>query len=251
MSISSTFLVINSKNRTQDSKSSSDFQYYIGQPIEVNSIVLKSVSIPNTAYNITTANNVMTVNINGTVRTITLTPGQYSMAQITLILEAKFLEFGSVLVLSQNPYTNILTFTSDVNIQFLPTISNSLTTTLGWVFDALLAPTLSITFRYIPKLQGPLNYYILSKTLGIGSNGRFTGGLQDAYLASVPNTAPFLGVNLYEPHIIETSMNSYRTSINSQFIDIQIVTSDLVPIDLNGAEVELIFKLYLNVQTRV
>jgi hypothetical protein len=249
MSIASTFLIINSKNRTTDSKSSSDFQYYIGQPIEVQSIVLKSASIPNTAYNITAKNNVMEVNINGIVRTITLTPGQYNVNQIIIILEQNFLEYGSVLTITQNSYTSRLNFTSDVNIQFIPN-TNSLSTALGWVYDSTIPPGLSVTFTYPPKLAGPLNFYILSKTLGIGSNGRFAQGLQDAYLTSVPNTASWSSINLYEPHIIETSMNSYRSSINSQFIDIAIVDANLDPIDLNGADIELIFKLYLNVQTR-
>lgn len=249
MSIASTFLIINSKNRTVDSKSSSDFQYYIGQPIEVQSIVLKSASIPNTAYNITVKNNVMQVNINGTLRTITLTPGQYNVNQIISILEQEFLVYGSVLNITQNPYTSRLIFTSDVVIQFIPN-TNSLSTTLGWVYDSTVFPGLSVTFTYPPKLQGLLNFYILSKTLGIGSNGRFAQGLQDAYLASVPNLAPWSSNNLYEPQLIETSMNSYRTSINSQFIDIAIVDANLEPVDLNGADIELIFKLYLNVQTR-
>lgn len=248
MSISTTHLVINSKNRTSDSKSSTNFTYYIGQPIIVSNIVLKSISIPNTCYNITSKNNTLVVNINGSIQTIVITEGQYTLLQLINFLEAKFLLYGSILNITQNPNTDRLTFTSNVLFEIVLSAFNTLNIVLGFL-NILDSPSLVKTTINQPKLQGPLNFYIISKVLGIGSNGRFSRGVQDAYLMSIPNKSEYGFVNFYEPPILDTAIQSYTTGINAQFIDIQITDSDLVELDLNGADIEIVYKLYIKPDT--
>jgi hypothetical protein len=48
----STILNINSKYRTVDSLSSTNFNISVGQSINIKQMVVKNVTLPNTSYNI-------------------------------------------------------------------------------------------------------------------------------------------------------------------------------------------------------
>jgi hypothetical protein len=76
------YIQINSKDRTNDSASSTDFFVIMGQALEFSKIQLDSAEIPYTIYNVNSTNNVLVVNWNSSNTTITITPGNYTMSQL-------------------------------------------------------------------------------------------------------------------------------------------------------------------------
>ena len=250
MSIQSSLLVVNSKERTTDSKSTSNFEYAIGQSLTVKQIDIKSISIPVTQYNITSGNNFFDVLISNptpAVHTFTATVGQYTLAQITTEIELFFSNLATTVTLIQNPITYKIQLTSSNPIQFLHPTPRQLLTTLGLTDSAIpnTAQTV-IDFNVIPSLYGLFNYYILTKVLSQGSNGLFNSGIQQALQTNIPIDVPFGFVQRYEPTVIETNSIVFAKPVNIQFIDIKIVDVNLNEVDLNGSNIELVYKLYID-----
>ena len=246
----STLLVINSANRSTDSKSSSDFNYDIGQTIEAASIAIKGISIPVTQYNVISPFNIFYYYVADDLYQVSFQPGQYSLAEMLTSIEAQFLASAAITVtFTQDPHTQKITFASAVPVKFYSQMESEgiyrLLTLLG--LPAESTPTLyvtTLTFPYLPELQGLKNYYVLTRVLSQGSNGLFTGGIQEALQTNVPITVAFGQTQHYEPILIETSTITFARPINIQNLDIRIVDASLNPVDLNGSDVELIYKIW-------
>ena len=83
----SLIMVLNSKFRTADSNSSSDFTISIGQSISIKQMVIQSVTLPNTVYNIDSSNNVGFITLIGLGTYVILVPvGQYNLADFLITL---------------------------------------------------------------------------------------------------------------------------------------------------------------------
>ena len=214
MSGRSTLVVINSAQRNSDSISSSNFTYNIGQSIDATSIAVKSISIPVTQYNVVYPNNGLVYYVSGNPFIITIAPGQYTTNQIIAIIVPLFLsQAGITMVVTQNIYTNKLSFNSVIPFQFL---------------------------------QGDdKNFYVLSKVLSSGGFGLFNSGVREALQTNVPINVPYGSVQNYEPAIFENNIITFASPINIQFLDIRIVDSNLNVVDLNGGEIELIYKIFI------
>ena len=85
------FVVISSKYKTADSRSTTDFTYSIGQSLEVSAVAIKSVSIPNVQYNINRTNNLLRVYYGDVVSPpfvdISLPEGQYDLTSFINALQ--------------------------------------------------------------------------------------------------------------------------------------------------------------------
>ena len=90
-----------------------------------------------------------------------------------------------------------------------------------------------------------MNYYRLSKVLSQGSNGLFVGGVQDALQTNIPITVAYGHFQNYRPLLLETNSITFTRPVDIQCIEIKIVDASLNEVDLNGADVEFIHKLYL------
>ena len=247
MSGRSTLVVINSAQRNSDSISSSNFTYNIGQSIDATSIAVKSLSIPVTQYNVVYPNNGLVYYVSGNPFIIVVPPGQYSTNQIIAIIVPLFLsQAGLTMVVTQNAYTNKLSFNSVIPFQFLQgndTIYRLLTLLGEPSVDTGVVSTLN--FTYTPNLGGLKNYYVLTKVLSSGGFGLFSQGVKEALQTNVPINEVYGGVQLYTPHILENNIITFPSPINIQFIDIKIVDSNLNVVDLNGGEIELIYKIFI------
>lgn len=250
MSIQSSLLVINSKERTSDSKSSTNFEYAVGQAISVKKIDIKSISIPVTQYNILQGENtfdVLITNPTPTLHTFTAIVGQYTLSHLIEEIESFFSGLGTTVTLIQNPITFKLQLTSSNPVEFIHATPVKLLNTLGLTDSAI--PNTSqnvIDFDIIPSLYGLYNYYVLTKVLSQGSNGLFNSGVQQALQTNVSIDVPFGFVQRYEPTVIETNSIIFAKPVNIQFIDIKIVDVNLNEVDLNGSEIELVYKLYVD-----
>jgi hypothetical protein len=247
MSGRSTLVVINSAQRNADSQSSSNFTYNIGQSVDANSIAIKSISIPVTQYNIEYPNNGLVYYVSDNPFIITIPPGQYTTNQIIAIIVPLFLsQAGITMVVTQNAYTNKLSFNSVIPFQFVQgndTIYRLLTVLGEPSVDTGVVSTLNCS--NIPNLSGLKNFYVLSKVLSSGGFGLFNSGVREALQTNVPITVPYGSVQNYEPAIFENNIITFASPVNIQFIDIKIVDSNLNIVDLNGADIELIYKIFL------
>jgi hypothetical protein len=246
MATKTTLLAITSKERTTDSKSSSNFTYSIGMAIEVDTIAIKSISIPVTQYNITSLNNYLVTTIGALESKILLPIGQYTLTQIIDYLVDVFNSYGVTLSIIQNPITYKLEVTTNLAFTWYP--QSNLLPTLGCIITLPLLITTSYDFTALPQLQGLKNYYILTKILSQGSNGLFVNGVNEALQTNVPINVSFGQVQHYEPKILDTNLITFKSPVNIQYLDIRIVDSNLNEIDLNGSQVELVYKLYIKNQ---
>ena len=162
----STLLVINSANRSTDSKSSSDFNYDIGQTIEAASIAIKGISIPVTQYNVISPFNILYYYVDDNLYQVSFQPGQYSLAEMLVSIEAQFLASAAITVtFTQDPHTQKITFATAVPVKFYSQMESEgiyrLLTLLG--LPAESTPTLyvtTLTFPYLPELQGLGKLYV-------------------------------------------------------------------------------------------
>ncbi len=84
----------------------------------------------------------------------------------------------------------------------------------------------------------------MTRVLSQGFNGLFTGGRQEVLQTNIPITVSFGVTQHYRPSIIETDIITFARPINIQNLDIRIVDASLNPVDLNGSDIELIYKIW-------
>jgi hypothetical protein len=214
------------------------------------------VSIPVTQYNVTADDTKLNFVLVSTFYQFVLPIGQYSVGEVIIRLEAYINSLGPICTISQDPNTFKIKVISDTEIYFVSNpISNPspLAQMLGLPENNTNALTLypaslslNFEFPFVPAFQGLMNYYILTRILSEGTNGIFSNGLRDALQTNIPIDVPFGKVQNYRPFLLETNTITFIRPINIQYIDIRIVDNNLKVVDLNGANIELVYKLVLN-----
>jgi hypothetical protein len=252
----STLAIINSKNRLLESISSSNFTYNIGTAIEIQELALKSVSLPNTAYNINNYNNLLRINYNGFVIAIFVPAGQYTINELIIKMTSLFLLQGVSVLITQDPISFRLVYTfaqpSFIFIDAIPNLSYYVGFNVKQVSQYPAIPSLIIDAPTLPNLQGTNNYYIASRTLGQGVNALLFNAVQNlAIIAVIPNTVPYGSIIQYIPTDILLDLKLYSSKQNIQQIDIIILDTNFNVVDLNGSDVELCFKCYLKSRVEV
>ena len=246
----STLAIINSRNRLPESLSSSNFSYNIGSTIEIQELALKSVSLPNTAYNININNNNFRFIYNGGFYDFGLPFGHYN---INSIIDALITRVGSIvgnptaLSITIDPITQKLEYTFAQPTQIYVgglSLLVGFNLQLDTFYPSL--PATVINAPTLPNLQGSMNYYIASRTLAQGTNALLYNAVRNlAILAVIPNSVPFGSVIQYVPTDILLDLKSYAGKQNIQQIDLVVLDTGFNIVDLNGAEIELTFKCYL------
>jgi hypothetical protein len=248
MTIHDNFVVINSKHRA--SGTSTNFIKNLGQTIEARAVVVKSVSIPNTSYNVNTHNNKLTITIGGTSTEVIIPVGQYSLATIMSAIQSQLRSelLDESLTVTEDALTHKLSIVSSTafRISTDPIIS-PLAKVLGAGSDAGYYPaseTSSFTLPDLPSLQGNKNYYLCSNTLAQGSNGIFKNGENLPLIMVVPCEVAFGFTEHYQATDETLTIKRYDRPQNIQSLDIKLYDEDLNIVDLNGQDVEIILKVY-------
>lgn len=240
-------VVINSKYRTTDSRSTSDFTYSIGQSIEVSRIAIKSISIPHLQYNINATNNRLRVLYASSFEDISIPYGQYDIAQLMSALQTAFsTAFNESITIAQDTLTSKLTITTtSIQIKISTDLTVSpLSKVLGFGTSDLPDFDTVVESPYLHNLSGLKNYYVSSRILSQGYNGLFRNGIQIPLITNVPINQPYGFTVHYDSQDIMLNMKSYNRPQNIQLIDIKILDEDLNVVDLNGADVEIVLKIY-------
>lgn len=251
----SLIMVLNSKFRTADSASVSDFTISIGQSISINQSVVQAVTLPNTVYNINDTNNVAFVNLIGLGTYVILVPvGQYNLVDFITALQTLLsgIDIGATVV--QNPLTLKLDFTFSYPASFSTQSNSPLSKVLGTYVNNTgspvsypAIPVTSFSAFALPNLTGLRNIYICSRILGQGVNSILENGVNLPLVLNMPNTAPFGSVNYFECNETLLNLKTYKQGQNTQYIDIQLRDIDGNIIDLNGQEWGMTMLVYYDV----
>ena len=249
------FVVISSKYRTTDSRSTTDFTYSIGQSLEVSAVAIKSVSIPNVQYNINSTNNRLRVYYGDAssppFADITLPEGQYNISSV----------IESLQTLIGDAISDTVTITQDTKTGKLSIRMDSIPIKIGT--DPVLSPlakiiglgdnpegtfpeqvAIELTCPFIPNLSGLKNYYLSSRVLSQGFNGVFKNGIQIPLVMNIPIDVPYGVVQHYDPQDIKLNVKKFNRKQNIQFMDIKILDEDLNIVDLHGGDIEIVLQIF-------
>jgi hypothetical protein len=245
---------INSEERiSPTTTTSSDFTVSLGsstQLADINRIAIKSISIPNTQYNIhavgSHTNNVFTF-FDGATQNITIAPGFYDVLQLATAIMADPIAIADGLTISFNPIDGHLTFTSTTPITYLSVASgNSMAATLGITADS--APLVSsFVTQGLPYLNVHPNIYVTSRTISDGSAMISPTLGSIPVCATVPIDQPFGQVIQYivrQEHLDDIHYLSYSHGKTLQSVDLQLYDGDAQLIDMQGLDWTLVLRAY-------
>ncbi len=245
---------INSEERESPAVSSSNsFRVNFGnstQLMDINRIVIKHVSIPNTQYNIVSAgpepNNVFTFN-NGAPQSITLTPGFYDITSITAAIMADALAIADGLTLVWNTVTKKIDFTSTNPLTYLSYASgNIMARALGITADSS-AGVMSFSAQGLPYLAVHPNIYIASASLSDGANMVSPTLGSIPVCAIVPIDQPFGEILQYttqQEHLDDIHYISFANGKSIQSVDLSVYNGDGQLINMQGLDWTIIIKAY-------
>lgn len=248
--MSSSFIVINSKFRTRDSRSTSDFTFSLGQSLEVKGLSVKSVSIPNIAYNINKNTNKLIVVKNGVELTLELPLGQYDIDKLISGLEAGLRStlLDVTLTVTITPLTSRLNFTSIVPFQIKTGPTSPLSDILGLSdFESVFpesGPSTSFEVDGVVALAGIKNYFLVSNALSSGFSGIFSNGQRLSLVTNIPIDTPFGTITHMEVDDSKIDSRAFRRPQNVQLIDVKIVDESGNVVDLNQHHIEIVCKVY-------
>lgn len=241
----SKLLRINSKDKLSANMTSSDFVVNIGsvdESYDIRRVVLKSATFWNTAYNVK-ATSTLSFNTAGFgAQVITFTPGRYTWAQLKADLETQMSAIlGEAFTATENAITKLITMSAPTQqFSILPSTSTFFTN-LGFTTDTGLGT--SHTAQQSMDLGIPSNLYFSSKTLS-PANMIDSDNSTHSIFADVPITVGFGELQTYHTPDDELNSVSYKNTRHISQVDIRILSPDDDIIDLRGAEVSLVFKIY-------
>ena len=247
---------INSEERQNPlTTSSNSFHVNFGnstQLMDINRIVIKHVSIPNVQYNVRAAQGLNPVGniftyFTGVLRTITLTPGQYTIATLMAAINASATAIADGLVLTLNAITLHVEFSSVAPITFLRQASgNNMAKILGITANSGVGVT-AFTAGGLPDLSTHPNLYVASSAISDGANMISPTLASLAICAVAPVNQPFGSILHYsaqQEHLDDIHYISYRSGKSLQEVDLAVYDGDANLVDLQGLDWTIVFRAY-------
>lgn len=237
------FLSVNSKDRTSTSTSSNDCVVNLPYEIDAKCVELVSCVLPNTVYKIRAGVNDKLDFNDGANKTITITPGAYSITSLcSIILTLLNSSSSGFTACSYDTITMKVTITRSSNFSLLfstgANASTSIRSELG--FSATdLSGTTTYTGQNVVSLYNPIGCYIQINELGMPNS---TTG-RCLYTFHVPidvNSDGILSVqknNIYSQKVYLSS----QTRIGR--LTIKLKNQDGSDFAINNVDYELILKI--------
>jgi len=243
----SRLIYISSDDRLNKNDSTSKFTVDLGASSSIhqtNRVVLRSCHFVNGQYNIRDGHDTLKWSHNSIDYTVIIPAGFYNTTQLRGVLETEMnaVMIGATVTITQQLYTGKLNFSWSVSTGYIivDEVSN-ITPELGFITQQGAANP-SVADRQ-PQLNGLEHCYLRSNILA-PANMISSDKELDSTLINIPVNAPYLFVNHYEPYDDELASKNYITPTDIRIVDIELQGDDFLPIDLNGYEVELVFKVY-------
>lgn len=212
---------------------------------QVSKVVVKSIMIPNTAYNINETNNSVLLNYNGTGDVgFQLPVGQYDSASLITALEAEFLGVGATVTITENAVNKkwILTFA-------LPTVlygleqGSTLASVIGYEFTT---QNIAVhTMPYLRDLVGLKKVFVGSNTLSNTTNMISSDDRRVHILTECDITVPYGFIEHRVVTELDTSDEiTYHQPKNISYVDLTLYDDRLNRLDLNGHHWEIVLKVF-------
>ena len=194
-------------------------------------ISVVNAQIPVSFLTINSTNNTLIYTYNSITYTITVTPGNYNATNLITALNTAFTTNGSLIVVSINKLTGVLTFTSSV--LFIVLSTSLIAKVLGLTFPTLSSLILIATYPL--NLLGIKNISIKSSKLLLSGYSSTTLGYSST-LATIPvdtasfNLISYVSTNDLNKHIIKIQ---YLDAIDISMMDESDNLIDFNNIDWN------------------
>jgi hypothetical protein len=212
---------------------------------QIQGVIVKSIIIPNSQYNINANNNTIFYDYNGAgIASVQIPIGQYNLNDFMTALDLAFVTAGIALVTTQDPLTLklILTFPNPTILydSFAGTTINEV---LGYEFTT--ANLAVQNMPNLPDLSGLQKVFIKSNTL---SNGVSMSNSEKKHVNVFTEVDIAVGFGAIEHRVLDTLdtsdeiTNSQPKNISS--IDIQLLDQNFNQVDLNGLEWEMVLKVF-------
>tara|TARA_R110002096_G_scaffold75982_1_gene179478 strand:+ start:85 stop:822 length:738 start_codon:yes stop_codon:yes gene_type:complete len=238
----SRLLKISSKDRSEESPSKYQIVYRTNDTDlhQIKKVALKSAIIPNNQYNINANNNLFNFpnTLGGPLYTVPV--GQYTTTTLIADLNAQI----TGLTITQSTLTQKLTFTmagGTFDIISDPVL-NPIAYVLGLETDA--STVALYTSDSFPDLSGLQNIYIASQTLSNHTSMITSNKLKQNVFCNVGISVPFGGTMILEEDDSTLDFSVFHSHKNISSIDITLLDERNNVLDLNGADWQLIFRVY-------
>ncbi len=225
-------LVINSRDRI--SGSTTNFRYNFNDSIKFHSIKLISAAVPNTYYNIKT--NAVFVMSDGLGGTFTITPGNYTIGELTVDIQTQLQVFDANYTVVYNPITMKVTFdnSTPVNFSLLFALQAEAARGLGFALTNLTG---------LPTYEGPNVPQLIETELIIDSPtiGTLLESVNVRGTFILPQ--PVIRGNFSDYFEGRFSQYDFKEKRIEQYFEFTLRHIDGTVVDLNGADWQMVFRL--------
>ena len=212
-------------------------------------IVLRSAHFANSQFNIRTGvNDTLYWTHNAIDYSAVIGAGFYDTAAIivaiTAAMDAAMVGPAVTVTITQDPLTDLLSISWSAASGFIRTAAalvQNIAFNIGFTSDRAAAqPYVSDS---TPSLQGLTHCFLRSRELA-PANQINSSELIDNVLINIPVTAPYRGINHYEPADDELASINYKTPTDITSVDIELRDEFDRVLDLRGQPTEFVFKVY-------
>lgn len=243
-------LRISSRDRdNKDNSSTNDFSITLNNIESIHnlkSVIVKHITFTNAFYNINSKNNTFTYKIAGVPTSVSIAVGNYNSSSLITALDTALAAVGSGTTI--NTTTAKFTFTTTTNIEYLDISENPMAEILGIERGGGSGGDVaSFTPSGVVSLEGLRNLYIRSSNLSFGNLVNSNQNINHDVISIVPITVPFGGIQQYisnHTEIDDIDSLSQSSGKNIQKLNIKLTDYDGDLLDLNGAHITLVLKVY-------
>jgi hypothetical protein len=214
----------------------------------VKRVLLKSVFIPNTSYNVNQYNNQFTYDQGGGDKTVTVPPGQYSA---TGFLDSLVAELAAEVPAVTLTYA-INTTTNKITLTFAnPTIIRGSSTSAYVIGLDPEVDTASLTVHpspYVLDFSGLKKVYIGSHTMSKGTTMSSSDKNHIKIFTEIDiDQAYGKVVHRVLDNLDSIDEATHSIPFNVSSLDLTLYDEDLNPLDLNGHHVQLVLKCIMQI----
>ena len=250
------YLRINSQDRKVPTGSKSNFIVDLKESYNtqaVRSLQIGRVSVPNVFYNVSDslANRTIEITQDGEASTeVSIAAGQYTITTFIAAWKAAIdavLTGGSTVAITQDPITQLLTFTFSGGTNPNTALdSPSVDTIEGWYslgFNSFRAEASSWTATYIPNIRGYSDVYVHCKEIGGGDYYDGDAGAISAFAQVSFADVPFGAMGHYQTgnHTFDTIR--YSTPRNLSSLKIVLRDSQGNILDTGASDINVVLRI--------
>ena len=246
----SRLVYISSDDRKDPTDTTTKFTVDLGVGSElhrVRRIVLKSCHFINRQYNVRNQHNTLRWTHGAIDYEVVVSSGFYNTTQLSselkTLMDAAMLGAGVTVTITQDTITGKLTFTWSNLSGYIWTIENgsNLSPELGFITER--PDALEYTADRQPELNGLTHCYLRSNILSAGNMIKSDEELNNTF-GDIPVDVNYGQAVNYRPYDDELESKNFQTRTDIREIDIFLEDDDGSPVDLNGGELETVWKVY-------